>query len=77
MKLGRIGVWALALGLFGGLAEAGLPKPVNLNDRVATSRSAGLYGFRTTKYNHPAWGNRWKQTLSPARIIISPSIRGY
>jgi hypothetical protein len=77
MKLGRIGVWVVALWVVCGLAEAALPKPVNLNDRVVTSQSQGTYGLRFTKYNKSTWGRRWKQTLSPAPIMVSPYVRGY
>jgi hypothetical protein len=77
MKLGRIVVLAAAFGMVGGFAQAALPKPKSLITKVATSQSNGLYGFRNTKYNQPAWGNRWRQTLSPAPIVMSPSIRSY
>jgi hypothetical protein len=77
MKLGRIGVFAVALGMVGAFAQAALPKPKSLIDKVETSQSRGTYGFRTTKYNQPAWGNRWHQTLGRAPIIMAPSVRGY
>ena len=76
MKVRRIGVVAVGLCLMGAAAQAGLPKPVALVDRVATSQSRGGVGFHETKYNKASWGNRWKQSLAPAPVIVAPSVRG-
>jgi hypothetical protein len=78
MKLGRTSVLAAVLALVGGLAHAAaLPKPTSLVDKVATSQSRGIYGIGNTRYNKVTWGNRWRQSLGRAPIIISPYIRGY
>jgi hypothetical protein len=77
MKLGRIGVWAAALVMVGGFAQAALPKPKGLIDKVVNSQSRGIYGLGNTKYNKATWGNRWRQSLGRAPIIISPGVRGY
>ena len=69
---------ALALWVVAAAAEAGLPKPVKLVDRVATCQSQGAYGLRTGKYNRVGWGNRWNQSLGRAPIVMSPYVRaGY
>jgi hypothetical protein len=68
---------ALLLGLAAAAGEAGLPKPVNLLDRVANSQSRGTYGLRSGKYNSFSWGNRWNQSLGRAPVTVAPYIRGY
>jgi len=75
MKLRRIGAAALGISLLGAAAQAGLPKPVALVDRVATSQSRGGVGFHETKYNKASWGNRWKQSLAAGPLIVAPSVR--
>jgi hypothetical protein len=77
MKIGRIGVLAFIFCVAYGFAEAALPKPVSMIERVTTSQSRGAYGFRSTKYNHPSWGNRWRQSMGRAPVIVSPYARGY
>jgi hypothetical protein len=76
MKIGRIGAAALALCGVGVLAEAGLPKPASLLKKTTTCQSQGAYGLRTGKYAKPSWGNRWRQSLQPAPVIVSPYVRG-
>jgi hypothetical protein len=68
---------ALALWMAAAGAEAGLPKAVNLLDRVTTCQSRGVYGIRAGKYNRPSWGNRWNQSLGRAPIIMSPYVLRY
>jgi hypothetical protein len=75
MKIGRIGLLAFTLGVAGGFAEAALPKPVSMIDKVATSVSRGAYGFRTTRYNKPTWGNRGPQTMGRVPVVLSPYVR--
>ena len=77
MKLGRTSVLAFALVIIGGLAHAAaLPKPKSLIGKVTTSQSRGIYGLGNTKYNNVTWGNRWRQSLGRAPIVISPYVRG-
>jgi hypothetical protein len=76
MKFCRIGFLAISLCAAGEFVEAAQPKPVNLLNRVTTSGSSGAYGFRSTRYNKASWGNRWRQTLGPSQLILSPYVRG-
>jgi hypothetical protein len=77
MKLGRTSALAVAFAMAGGLAHAAaLPKPKSLIDKVETSQSRGIFGLGNTKYNKVTWGNRWRQSLGRAPIIISPYVRG-
>ena len=66
---------AIVLLVAGAMAEAGEPKPVSMVDRVTTSQSRGAYGLREGKYNRHTWGNRWKQSLGRAPVIVSPYVR--
>ncbi len=75
MKVRRIGAAALGLCLMGAAAQAALPKPVALVEKVTTSESRGGPRFRNTKYNSPSWGNRWKQSLGSFPLIVSPAVR--
>ena len=77
MKIGRVGVLAFIFSVAYGSAEAALPRPVSMVERVTTSQSRGSYGFRSTKYNKASWGNRWRQSLAPSPLVLSPSVRGY
>ena len=58
-------------------AEAGLPKPVRLVNRVETCASRGAYGVRAGKYNKASWGNRWKQSLGRATVGLAPYVARY
>jgi hypothetical protein len=77
MRIGGIVVSALALCTLAAAAQAGLPRPVSMVERVATSQSRGAYGFRSGKYSKAAWGNRWNQSLGRAPVVVSPYVRGY
>jgi hypothetical protein len=77
MRFGRIGVLAVALCVVCGLAEAGLPKPVSLIQKVSNSESRGATISRMTKYDKPTWGTRWRQTLAPVPAVVTPFVRGY
>lgn len=77
MKIGRVGGWVFSLCAFGAFAEAASPKPVSLLEQTTTSQSRGTYGFRSTKYNKPAWGNRWSQSLSRPPVNVAPYVRKF
>ena len=76
MSMRRAAVVSLTFLVVASAAEAGLPKPAALIERVSTSQSRGVYGLSDSKYNQASWGNRWKQSLGRPTIVVSPYVRG-